>query len=128
MRVKIEERNSLPLVRYETESGGHYALLDTGSDNTITYYEKESGENSVTVVGFSGKKKSSVQTGKCEFDLVDLDENKTQMECDVVLVNREFFDVFEDNGLGEVEMIIGMNFFKKYKAKIDIKNKILILN
>lgn len=129
MRVKIEEKNSLPFVRYEFASGEHCALLDTGSDQTITYFSENDMDAGVTIVGLGGEKKSKACLDHIEFDLDDMnnDGSYETFDCDAVIVSKEFFNVFETNGIQDVGMVLGMNFFKKYHAKIDVKNKVLIV-
>ena len=131
MRVKIEEKNSLPFVKYRTISGEHYALLDTGCDNTLTYFdEEEIEETNVTIIGLGGKEQNNARPDHIEFDLNDADDEFESFDtyyCDAVIVSPKVFKTFEENGLPDVEMILGMNFFKKYQAKIDLENGYLTL-
>ena len=130
MRVKIEEKNSLPLVKYGTISGEHYALLDTGCDNTLTYFKEiEIEDTGVTIIGLGGNKQNNARPDHVEFDLDDADSEYSYetYDCDAVIVSPEVFKAFEENGIPDVEMILGMNFFKKYQAKIDLENGYLTL-
>ena len=129
MRVKIEERASLPFIKFVSESGEHYALLDTGTDNNIGHFVVEGNDmdRPVTITGFSGDKLSSAGVDHVYFELNDIDNGSLTASCDVVLVPKSFFSVFEKNELDNVELVLGMNFFNKYQAKIDLKNKVLIL-
>ena len=128
MKVKIEERTSLPFVRFVSESGEHYALLDTGTDNNIGFFSVEKNKTgSITITGFSGDKLSSAEMNHIYFELNDIDNGSLTADCDAVLVPKSFFSIFEKNGLDNVELVLGMNFLNKYKAKIDLKNKVLIL-
>lgn len=128
MRVKIEEKNSFPLVKYGTISGEHYALLDTGCDNTLTYFKEiEIEETGVTIIGLGGDKENNARPDHIEFDMddADIEYSYETFDCDAVIVNPGVFRALEE--IGDVEMILGMNFFKKYQAKIDLKNGYLIL-
>lgn len=131
MRVKIEEKDSLPFIKYGTISGEHYALLDTGCDNTLTYFkEMEIEDTGVTIIGLGGKEQNNARPDHIEFDLNDADSEFGSFDtyyCDAVIVSPQVFKTFEENGLPDVEMILGMNFFKKYQAKIDLENGYLIL-
>lgn len=131
MRVKIEEIDSLPLIKYRTISGEHYALLDTGSDNTLTYFkEMEIEDTGVTIIGLGGNGQNNARPDHIEFDLNDADSEFGSFDtyyCDAVIVSPKVFKTFEENGLPDVEMILGMNFLKKYQAKIDLENRYLTL-
>ena len=123
MKAKLIEKNTLPLVKYETDSGEHFALLDTGSDNTITYFTEEAEtKTNATIVGFGGSRDSSARVSNIDFTI-----DGQAFQCEGVIVSKEFFDVFYENGMPEVEMILGTNFFNKYKAKIDFENMVLIV-
>ena len=121
----------MPVVKYVTESGEHYALLDTGCDNTIMCYRGEDITDTIykdiSISGFGGNDKTATMQGHIYFELSDTHNGSTTVHCQAVLAQEDFFLPFKQNDMPEVEMILGMNFFKKYQAKIDLKNKVLIL-
>ena len=118
----------MPLVKYTTVSGEHYALLDTGCDNTITYITRPDNINdTVEIVGFGGNKKDTAAKGELMFEMQDENNGSMTFSCNAILVSPDFFKPIWDNGLCDVEMILGMNFLTKYQAKIDLKNKMLML-
>ena len=121
----------MPFVKYTTVSGEHYALLDTGCDNTIILYRGEDVKdiiyNNISISGFGGENKSASMQARIYFELVEIQNGSMTMDCDAVLASEAFFLPFKQNDMPEVEMILGMNFLTKYQAKIDLKNKILML-
>jgi len=127
MRVKIEEKHSLPLISI-SGAGGRYALLDTGCDNTIVSADSDNIDAKISVVGFGGDNKWPAEAGKITITLIDENDVPFDVECNAYQVSSDCFKPMKDNDLSDVIMILGANFFNKYNAKIDFENKILTLN